>query len=95
MADLTIGQVTFVFGEASYGGKGRAISIHRAGVADDRHVYSFNPNPHDDRSYNKNAPLWYLAAANQIAQAVVITGWPNDGHVITVEEIDYTLTLRD
>jgi hypothetical protein len=95
MAELTIGEITFQFGEVSHGGKGRGISIHRNGVSGDQHVYMFTPNPHNDPSYNKNVQKWYVAAATQIAQAVVTTGWPEDGNVVTVNGIDYTLIPRD
>jgi hypothetical protein len=94
MPDITLDGVTFHYGEMSFSGLGRGISMYRKGVAKDNHVYKFKmPNPHDDPFYNKNQGKWYDEAANAIATQVNNGGWPTDGGTVTVHGTVYTLEV--
>lgn len=96
MPEITSNNVKFTYGEQSIG-KNRGIMMSRGGVANDRHVYKFSPNPHNQDSwYNKNQPKFYRFAAEAIIALLTANGnaWPGNGSTITVHGFDYQLELQ-
>lgn len=82
-------QITY--NEVRGNGLTRGISLFRTGVANSKIQYWFDPNPHDNRSYNKNQALFYLTAAQQIGEGINDDAWPAYGTVIRVMGEDYSM----
>ena len=60
-----------------------------------RHRYVFNPNPHEDRQYNKGQQRWYNQMAEQIEDAVNgLHEWPPTIHNLNVNGTNYTAISR-
>lgn len=68
---LTKGSRTFEYAETKSGKSGagpRGICIWIKGTANGQHNYGINPNPHDNRKYNKKQDAFYLQAATVLAE---------------------------
>ncbi|RWA53025.1 hypothetical protein AU476_15330 [Cupriavidus sp. UYMSc13B] len=96
---LVKGGITFNYSEVKYGanGKGaRGIRIYISGGHDQS--YKFNPNPHNNPSYNSDPGSFYLEAANALADAYLAKhpnpGFPRYGFTSTIKDIKYIYEQR-
>lgn len=64
---VTVNNIKFCYAEDRTGR--RKIIMWRQGVADDRHTYNIDPDPHNNTQYNRKQAQFYLEAATAIAAA--------------------------
>jgi hypothetical protein len=98
--EITVRDIQYEYSEVKRGGGGagsRGISIWKKGTADDKRDYKFKPNPHSNKWYSKNQPMFYKEAAEAIVAERNANGvWPttndlNNLTTITINKEDYTL----
>jgi hypothetical protein len=94
MPFVTVNNVTYEYNEQSFS-KNRGIAIGVKG-SNDMTRYQLRPNPHDNKKYIKNPPLFYLDLATDIAGTAQQNNgnMPPDGTKYTVLDVEYELTVR-
>lgn len=90
---IKINNFQYKWMEASFG-KNRGMTFNPGKLN-----YQFSPNPHNDPWYNKNQAKFYKQAAAQVETQGNIGkwtsgAWPSSIKNITVNKINYTLTIR-
>jgi len=72
---LKLGEKSYTYFETkptnARGGGPRGIEIYMVGVADSKVAFDINPNPHDNKKYNKKQVSFYLAMAKEIVDKAV------------------------
>lgn len=90
--NITINGTNYRWLEKSFG-KNRGMEFNPG-----YHIYKFDPNPHEDRNYNKNQQGWYNHMAAQFESKSSPTwtsvDWPNTVSGLVVNGIHYTAKPR-